>query len=74
MKIRIKKEWILFIIGLSILTFGGRTLLLANIGVGGIDAIVVGLSKMFGGSIGLWIDIVSYERNYRVDRCFFHLP
>lgn len=59
MKIRIKKEWILFIIGLSILTFGGRTLLLANIGVGGIDAIVVGLSKMFGGSIGLWIDIVS---------------
>lgn len=59
MNVRIKKEWILFGIGLCILTFGGRLLLLANIGLGGIDALVVGLSKLFGGSLGLWIDVVS---------------
>lgn len=55
----IKMEWILFGVGLSILTFGGRLLLLADIGTSGIDAFVMGLSRLLGGSIGLWIDIVS---------------
>ena len=59
MKVRIKKEWFLFVIGRSILTFGGRLLLLANIGTGGIDAFVMGLFKLLGGTLGLWIDIVS---------------
>ena len=53
MNVRIKREWILFIIGLCILTFGGRLLLLAHIGLGGIDALVVGLTKLFGGSLGI---------------------
>lgn len=55
----IKRKWILFGLGIGILTFGSRMLLLANIGIGGIDAVVVGLAKIFGGSFGLWIDIVS---------------
>lgn len=59
MNICIKKEWILFVVGLSILTFGGRLFLLANIGTGGIDAFVMGLFNLLGGTLGLWIDIVS---------------
>lgn len=59
MTICIKKEWLLFVVGLSILTFGSRLLLLANIGTGGIDAFVMGVFRLLGGTLGLWIDIVS---------------
>ncbi len=59
MKSSMLRKWLLFGIGIGILTFGSRMLLLADIGIGGIDSVVVGLAKIFGGSFGLWIDIVS---------------
>ncbi|WP_054743383.1 YczE/YyaS/YitT family protein [Cellulosilyticum ruminicola] len=56
---QIKGKRVLFGVGICVLTFGSRMLLLADIGIGGIDSVVVGLAKIFGGSFGLWIDIVS---------------
>ena len=52
MKKRLAIRWILFILGIIILTFGARLILLSNLGVGGLDAIAIGLAKRFGYSIG----------------------
>lgn len=49
----------LFVIGLLTLGFGARLLLLSNIGTGGIDALAVGLSSLFGLSIGIMMNGIS---------------
>ncbi len=58
-KKRINKSLILkgllFIVGIIILTFGARLILFSGLGVGGLDAIAIGLSKWSGNSIGMWI-------------------
>lgn len=51
-------RWILFIVGIIILTFGARIILLSGLGVGGLDSIAIGLSKWIGYSIGMWIVVL----------------
>lgn len=55
MKNRLIIRWTLFIVGIVILTFGARILLLSNLGVGGLDAVAIGLSGRTGMSIGTLI-------------------
>ena len=40
------------------MTFGARIILLSQLGVGGLDAIAIGLSTWVGSSIGIWIIIL----------------
>lgn len=54
-KNRSKIRLLAFIIGIIILTFGARLILLSGLGVGGLDATAIGLSKMLGVSIGTCI-------------------
>lgn len=58
MKRNLLLRWILFIVGILILTFGARIILLSQLGVGGLDAIAIGLSTWVGNSIGIWIIIL----------------
>ena len=58
MKKRKTLRWILFILGIIILTFGARIILLSRLGVGGLDSIAIGLSAGLGSSIGIWIIIL----------------
>lgn len=57
-----KKEqsvrYILFIIGLLILGFGARLLLLSGVGTSGIDALAIGTANILNVSIGLVINII----------------
>ncbi|MBE6025062.1 MAG: hypothetical protein E7231_18130 [Cellulosilyticum sp.] len=55
MKRRLLIRWICFVGGIVILTFGARIILLSSLGVGGLDAIAIGLSAWVGSSIGVWI-------------------
>lgn len=48
-------RWTLFIAGITILTFGARIILLSQLGVGGLDAIAIGLAEWTGMSIGTLI-------------------
>lgn len=48
-------RWILFIVGIVVLTFGARIILLSNLGVGGLDAVAIGLAEWTGMSIGTLI-------------------
>ena len=48
-------RWILFIAGIIILTFGARIILLSQLGVGGLDAVAIGLAEWTGMSIGTLI-------------------
>lgn len=48
-------RWILFIAGITILTFGARIILLSQLGVGGLDAVAIGLAEWTGMSIGTLI-------------------
>ena len=48
-------RWLLFVIGMIVLTFGARIILLSGLGVGGLDAIAIGLAEQTGNSIGMWI-------------------
>ena len=52
MKKRLVIRWILFVWGIMILTFGARLILFSTLGVGGLDAIAIGLAKKFQYSIG----------------------
>lgn len=54
-KRRLLVRWGLFVMGIIILTFGARIILLSNLGVGGLDSIAIGLAKKLGCSIGLVI-------------------
>lgn len=54
-KNRSKIRLLVFIIGLIILTFGARLILLSGLRVGGLDATAIGLSQMLGVSIGTCI-------------------
>ncbi|MBP3887011.1 MAG: YitT family protein [Cellulosilyticum sp.] len=51
-------RWILFIVGIIILTFGARIILLSDLGVGGLDAIAIGLAERTDKSIGMWIVVL----------------
>lgn len=51
-------RWICFILGIIILTFGARIILLSGLGVGGLDSIAIGLSEWLGSSIGVWMIIL----------------
>lgn len=57
-----KKEqsvrYILFIIGLLILGFGARLLLLSGVGTSGIDALAIGTANILNVSIGLVINFI----------------
>lgn len=53
------KRWFAFILGIVILTFGARTLLFSGIGVGGLDAIAVGLAKILNLEIGTMLVMMS---------------
>ena len=55
---RLLLRWILFIVGVIILTFGARIILLSGLGVGGLDSIAIGLSEWTGNSIGMWIIVL----------------
>ena len=48
-------RWVLFIAGITILTFGARIILLSQLGVGGLDAVAIGLAEWTGMSIGTLI-------------------
>lgn len=48
-------KWTFFIVGIAILTFGARIILLSDLGVGGLDAIAIGLAERFDYSIGMVI-------------------
>lgn len=48
-------KWTVFIVGIAILTFGARIILLSDLGVGGLDAIAIGLAERFDYSIGVVI-------------------
>ena len=52
---KIWSRWILFIVGIVVLTFGARIILLSNLGVGGLDAVAIGLAEWTGMSIGTLI-------------------
>lgn len=58
MRNKLIMRWILFSVGIVILTLGARILLLSNLGVGGLDAIAIGLSNWTGISIGNFIIIL----------------
>lgn len=58
MKYKMKK-WIEFFVGIIILTFGARLLLLSEIGVGGLDAVAIGLANLFNKKIGIMIIFLS---------------
>lgn len=45
-------RWVIFTLGIIILTFGARIILLSDLGVGGLDAIAIGLAEHTGVSIG----------------------
>ena len=51
-------RWLLFVIGMIVLTFGARIILLSGLGVGGLDAIAIGLAEQTGNSIGMWIVVL----------------
>lgn len=51
-------RWVLFIVGIIILTFGARIILLSDLGVGGLDAIAIGLAERTDKSIGMWIVVL----------------
>lgn len=51
-------RWIFYFVGIIILTFGARTILLSGLGVGGLDAIAIGLSGIWHMSIGTFIIIL----------------
>lgn len=48
-------RWALFIVGIIVLTFGARIILLSQLGVGGLDAVAIGLAEWTGLSIGTLI-------------------
>jgi len=48
-------RWALFIVGIILLTFGARIILLSKLGVGGFDAVAIGLAEWTGMSIGTLI-------------------
>lgn len=58
MKKKLLLRWLLFIVGIIILTFGARIILLSDLGVGGLDAIAIGVAAWTGNSIGMWIIIL----------------
>lgn len=58
MKNKLIMRWVLFFVGIIILTLGARILLLSNLGVGGLDAIAIGLANWTGISIGSSIVIL----------------
>lgn len=58
MRKKLIMRWVLFSVGIAILTLGARILLLSNLGVGGLDAIAIGLSNWTGMSIGSFIIIL----------------
>lgn len=60
MKRKLIIRWGLFLIGIIILTFGARMILLSELGVGGLDAIAIGLSKLTGNTIGTMISILGF--------------
>lgn len=49
---------ILFIIGLSILGFGARLLLLSDVGTSGIDALAIGIANLLNLSFGMVINFI----------------
>lgn len=51
-------SWGLFLAGISILTFGARMILLSELGVGGLDAVAIGLAKLTGSTIGTMIIVL----------------
>ena len=55
MKNKLIMRWALFIVGIIILTFGARIILLSQLGVGGLDAVAIGLAEWTGMSIGTLI-------------------
>lgn len=58
MKYKMKK-WIEVFVGIIILTFGARLLLLSEIGVGGLDAVAIGLANLWGKKIGIMLILLS---------------
>lgn len=48
-------QYILFAIGIVIVTLGGRLMFISGLGIGGLDALVVGLTRLFGLTFGAWI-------------------
>ena len=51
-------RWGLFIVGIIVLTFGARVILLSTLGVSGLDAVAIGLAEWTGSSIGTMIIIL----------------
>lgn len=51
--------YITFLVGILIFTLGAALTIKADIGIGGWDAISVGLNSLFGISIGFWIIVAS---------------
>lgn len=51
--------YITFLVGILIFTLGAALTIKADIGIGGWDAISVGLNSIFGISIGFWLIIAS---------------
>lgn len=58
MKKKVIIKYIIFTLGLLVISLGARIFLLADIGTAGIDATGVGLSEKFGLTSGVWIFIV----------------
>lgn len=58
MKKKLMIRWTLFIVGIAILTFGARMILLSDLGVGGLDAIAIGIAEQLDYSIGMVIIIL----------------
>lgn len=52
------KQYLLFLSGIIILTFGARILLLSGLGVGGLDAVAIRFAELYGISIGTMIFIL----------------
>lgn len=51
-------RWGLFIVGIIVLTFGARMILLSTLGVSGLDAVAIGLAEWTGMSIGTMIIVL----------------